>query len=257
MLDENPLIIDWSLEQWNNLYNLLFHRKYSKSAIIILHKDNKAIKVIHTEQGLRADLKEQFTGIESLKKIYKSEKVQIYAIELPVIRKIFAEFQNTINFEENYAMQLFTFKDALVKELGNGIHVYPDTLHWLKELKYEVVKKLFNILPDNALFVLTVFKENDIWTNWIIGIENGKINLITTLDALTPSIVTNWRKEYHHLINIIEKKFNLKPIAFFMDHATFKGLINSKKKLRYFINAILKKQIISKALPLTLLKKLL
>ncbi|MEA1908692.1 MAG: hypothetical protein U9N43_06645, partial [Euryarchaeota archaeon] len=122
----------------------------------------------------------------------------------------------------------------------------------LSNLEYNTVKKIMTFAPDDALVMLTIFSGNDIWTNWIIGIEGGTINLITTLDAIKPGArsVVDWRREYHQIAGSVKGHFGVKPLAFFMDHETFRDLIESREKTRFFRDALSGRKIMSKALPI-------
>ena len=257
MIGENIRIVDWGIEQWNNFYHAIFHRGKPKTAIIAIHADGVPIKIIQTGQGSRPDLKERFKEShrikDVIKAIYNEEDVDtVYAVSYPAIRRIFAGFQSTVDFDANYIKQLFSLKDAVSCEIGDGICQYPAGPQWLTSLEYKTVKKIFAAAPDNTLVMLTIFSGQEIWTNWIIGIEGGTINLITTLDAMKSRInpMTDWRYEYHHITDSVKKQFGVKPLAFFMDRETFRDLIASNEKMRFFGDALSRRRIVSKALPL-------
>ncbi|MEA1944943.1 MAG: hypothetical protein U9N07_06400, partial [Euryarchaeota archaeon] len=256
MIGENIRIVDWGIEQWNNFYHAIFHRGKVKTAIIAIHNEGVPLKIIQTGQGSRPDLKERFREShrikDVIKAIYNEEDVDIvYAVSYPAIRRIFARFQSTVDFDANYIKQLFSLKDAVSCEIGYGICQYPAGSHWLANLEYKTIKKIFAAAPDNTLIMLTIFSGQKVWTNWIIGIEGGTINLITTLDAMKPRIkpMTDWRYEYYHITDRVKKQFGVKPLAFFMDRETFRDLIASREKLRYFKDALSGRKIVSKALP--------
>ena len=257
MIGENIRIVDWGVEQWDNFYHAIFHKGKPKTVIIAIHADGVPIKIIQTGQGSRPDLKERFAENcqikDVIKAIYNEEDVDtVYAVSYPAIRRIFSRFQSTVDLDANYIKQLFSLKDAVSCELGDGIYQYPAGPHWLASLEYKTVKKIFAAAPDNALVMLTIFSGQKVWTNWIIGIEGGTINLITTLDAMKPRIssIADWRHEYHHIADSVKKQFGVKPLAFFMDHETFRDLIASKEKLRFFGDALSGRKIVSKALPI-------
>lgn len=261
MLHENLKIMDWGADMWNNLYHSIFHKTAPKSTIIILHKDNLPLKIIHTTDGIKPELKPIFTKEisesgnlkDAVKAIYKAENVDtVYAISQPAIRTIFRDFQLAIDMDDSYIKQLFTLKDAMAKEFGHGIIQYPDTLHKLKDIEYDVIKKFFGLIPNDTLFMLTVFEENDIWTNWVIGVQDESISMITTIDAILPesTILKSWRKEHHILTKAVHKKFGTKPISFFMDKSTFSGFMHSKNKLDYILEATSAKKIVSKMIPM-------
>ena len=257
MISENPKIMDWSVEQWHNFYHAMFHRGTPKTTIAVIHENNIPIKIIDSQGRSRSNLMELFTKGQSMpdliKTIYHQMDVDVvYAISYPAIRNIFADFSRIIDFEDNYLKQLFTLKDAIVNEMGQGILRYPAGLHWLTNLEYNTVKKIFRAAPDDALVMLTIFGKEEIWTNWIIGIEGGSINLITTIDTLKPRFhsITNWKREYKHITTAVKERFGKKPIAFFMDNETFIDLIKTKSKIRFFLDALSAKKIISKSLPI-------
>jgi len=257
MIGENIRILDWGVEQWNNLYHALFRRGKPKTVIVIIHNEGVPLKIVQTGQGSRPDLKKRFREShrikDVIKEMYHEEDVDtVYAVSYPAIRRIFARFQSTVDFDANYIKQLFSLKDAMSCEIGDGICQYPAGPHWLANLEYKTVKKIFAAAPDNALVMLTIFSGNDIWTNWIIGIEGGTINLITTLDAIKPGAgsVVDWRREYHQIAGSVKRHFGVKPLAFFMDHETFRDLIGSRDKLRFFRDALSGRKIMSKALPI-------
>lgn len=257
MIGENIRIVDWGIEHWNNFYHALFHRGKPGSAIIVIHNDGMPIKIIHTEQGSRPDLKERFTSgyrmKDVIKEIYHRECVNaVYVVSYPAIRRIVTRFESTVDLDANYIKQLFSLKDAISGEFGGGICQYPAGSHWLADLEYRTVRKLFSAAPDNALVMLTIFSGQDVWTNWIIGIEGGTINLITTLDAIKPKMrqITDWRREYHHITESVKEHFGVKPLALFMDRETFRDMIESKEKLRFFRDALSTKKIVSMALPI-------
>ncbi len=257
MIGENIRILDWGVEQWNNLYHALFHRGKPETAIIIIHDSGVPLKIVQTGQGSRPELKDRFADDRRLKDVIKAMQHEedvdrVYAISYPAIRRIFTRFESTVDFDANYIKQLFSLKDAISSEIGTGICQYPAGSNWLSNLEYKTVKKIMTFAPDDALVMLTIFSGKDIWTNWIIGIEGGTINLITTLDAIKPEArsVMDWRREYHQIAGSVKRHFGIKPLAFFMDHETFRELIESREKLRFFRDALSGRKIMSKALPI-------
>jgi len=256
VIKENLKIVDWSIDQWHNFYHAFFHRSIPKTTIIVIHKDGRPIKIMDLQGRSRTDLRGLITEDQSIddiiKTIYSDADVDVvYAVSYPVIRSIFEKFARTVDFEDDYFRQLFTLKDTIAMEMGHGILRYPAGLQWLMKLEYNTIKKIFSATPDNALVTLTIFSEEDIWTNWIIGIEGGSINLITTLDTIKPGFIyiTNWKREYHHITTAIRKQFGIKPISFFMDLNTFEDLVKSKRKKHFVLDALSTKKIVSKALP--------
>ncbi len=257
MIGENIKIVDWSVDQWQKVYHALFHRSAPKTTIAVIHKDGVPIKFIDSQAVSRSNLQELYTDGQSMDELIKTIHCNtgvdvVYAISYPVIRTIFAEFQRTVNFEDDYVKQLFALKDAIAHEVGQGILRYPAGLQWLADLEYKTVRKLFRAVPDDALVMLTVFGEEDIWTNWIIGVEGGTINLITTLETVKPDVrlITDWRREHKLISNAVKEWFGVKPIAFFTDESTFKKLLGSKSKFRFILDALSTKKIISKAMPI-------
>ena len=261
MLHENLKIMDWGADMWNNLYHSIFHKGTPKSTILILHRDNIPLKVIHTTDGIRPDLKQVFSQLmagsgnvkDAVRAIYNAENVDtVCAISQPAIRTIFRDFQLALDMDDSYIKQLFTLKDAMAKEFGHGIIQYPYTLQRLKDIEYDVIKKVFGFIPNNTLFMLTVFEENDIWTNWVIGVQDGSVSMITTIDAILPesTVLKSWRKEHHILTKAVHKKFGTKPISFFMDKSTFSGFIHSRNKFDYILEATSAKRIIAKMIPI-------
>lgn len=257
MIGENIKIVDWSVDQWQKLYHGLFHRSAPKTTIVVIHKDGVPIKFINSQARSRSDLQEFYTDGQNMDELIKTIHCNtgvdvVYAISYPVIRMIFAEFQRTVDFEDDYVKQLFALKDAIAHEMGHGILRYPAGLQWLANLEYKTIRKLFRAVPDDALVMLTVFGEEDIWTNWIIGVEGGTINLITTLETVKPDVrlITDWRREHKLISNAVKEWFGVKPIAFFMDEPTFGKLLVSKSKFRFILDALSTKKIISKAIPI-------
>ncbi len=258
MIGEDVKIVDWSVDQWQKLYHALFHRIAPKTTIVVIHKNGVPIKFIDSQDGSRSDLQQElYTDGQSMGELIKTIHYNtgvdvVYAVSYPVIRTIFAEFQRTVDFEDDYVKQLFALKDAIALEMGEGILRYPAGLQWLANLEYKTIRKLFRAVPDDALVMLTIFGEEEIWTNWIIGIEGGTINLITTLETVKPSVrlITDWRREHKLISNAVKKWFGVKPIAFFMDEHTFGKLLGSTSKFRFFLDALSTKKIISKAMPI-------
>ncbi len=256
MIGEKIRIVDWDVEQWSNLYHAIFDSSNPESVIVVIHRDGVPIKIIQIGKGSRQDLKERFkSGYEIkdiIRTIHREEDVDVvFAVSYPAIRRISSGFQSTVNIDANYIKQLFSLKDAISSEIGDGIERYPVGPNWFTNLKYKTVKRILDAAPDKALVMLTIFSKDKIWTSWIIGIERGTINLITTLDAIKPKrrLITDWRRTYRQIADGVKRQFGIKPLAFFMDHTTFRDLLSSKEKLRFLEDALSNKKIISSALP--------
>ncbi|MEA1908578.1 MAG: hypothetical protein U9N43_06050, partial [Euryarchaeota archaeon] len=106
MIGEDIKILDWGVEQWNNLYHALFHRGTPETAIIIIHDYGVPMKIVQTGQGSRPELKDRFAGDLRLKDVIKAmhheEGVdRVYAISYPAIRRIFTRFESTVDFDAN------------------------------------------------------------------------------------------------------------------------------------------------------------
>jgi hypothetical protein len=204
MIGENIRIVDWSVEQWHNFYHALFHRGAPKRTIAVIHKDGVPVKFIDSRGGSRSDLLELYSGQsmdDLIRLIYKRVDADVvYAVSYPVIRTIFADFQRTVDFEDNYVKQLFTLKDAIAREIGRGILRYPAGLHWLVDLEYRTIRKLFSAVPDDALVMLTIFGEEEIWTNWIIGI------VAFFMDHQTFGKLVGSKRKLHFLVEALSTK---------------------------------------------------
>ncbi len=233
MLSENPRILDLNINYLENLLSLFPPPSHQKNVLFLLYQNHKILKSVLTAQG-RIKVERKFNP-ETLRELKEEFKVDyVLALEKSALRKISANFQSKVHFDENYIKQLFCLWRTISHEIGKSIFEYPSYLQKFKYLRYFWMEKIFKIAtPKEGSIIFVIFSENNIFASFIFEIINGDIDLITTGEFFDDEEIKikNWQNDYRILLKRAKEKIKKPFIGVFLEVEELKK-INDLKSLR-------------------------
>lgn len=235
MLAKNVEIIDIEPGQHERLFSLFTPGRAAgkKHGLVLFYSDNRLFHAVHTKYGPVMDVL-KFRGPAHLRELAEERKVDfIVCMERNVLRRIAADAQSAVLFDDPLSAQGLAVYDALKRELGGGLHIYPDPLARLPRIPPSAARIGRKLFLGNTLVIAAVFDEaGDVWTSMIIEFRNAEISLITTTDFLEPmddlkglSVEEAARKLVHRL----EQKRGRPAVGLFCDREAFAHIVNHPK----------------------------
>lgn len=233
MLSENPRILDLKVNHLENLLSLFPPPSHQKNVLFLLYQNHKILKAILTSRG-RIKIERKFNPniLRELKEEFKVDYA--VALEKSALRRIAANFQSKVHFDENYIKQLFCLWRAISREIGISIFEYPSYLQKFKYLRYFWVEKIFKIAtPKEGSIIFVIFSENNIFASFIFEIINGEIDLVTTWEFFDEEEIKikRWQNDYRMLLKRAKDKIKKPFIGVFLEVEELKK-IKDLKSLR-------------------------
>jgi len=253
-INEKFEFIDADFTQWNNLLSVLPFFKIDKGVIYILYRGKEIINAVHSKRGQMLDLIGAFSSPEdTARELKEREDVDaVVMLEHELASYLLAKIQAMFNPESDILDFLSAVRKGLEEEKGRRFHVWPPEFWTFSGLVLlNSLVRLFNGLPNNALCLMVIFREQEIWTSLIAEITNGVLKRITTTKVLEPFTkpLTDYHEDYHMLIDRMTQVIGHPTIGFFTDAETFLFLLRSSSPLEYIHQARRTGQIILDPLP--------
>lgn len=184
MLDENVLFFDVDPLHWNRLFALFSGQKKTRAPRLFLMVENGiCLKAIHTEKGALIGFD---YGRGDLAEIARRENVETVAqVGRDFFQHAFFAGQENLELDDDYVLQLMTVFNSVTAYTGENITWYPKRPWPLRALNYEKAQKnIDRFFPDNRTLFFLVLDNGRPYTSLILGKREGRITLITTLEAL-------------------------------------------------------------------------
>ncbi|MFX1562299.1 MAG: hypothetical protein ACFFDP_03215 [Promethearchaeota archaeon] len=260
-IDDKFEFIDTDFAQWNNLLSVLPFFKIDKGVIYILYRGNEIINAVHSQHGQMLDLIGTFSSPEdTARELQEREEVDaVVMLEHDLSSYLLAKIQAMFDPESDILDFLGLVQKGLEEEKGIRFHVWPPEFWTLSGLVLlNSLVGLLNSLPNDALCLMVIFREQEIWTSLIAEINDGILKRITTTKVLEPftTQITDYHEDYHKLIDRMTQVIGHPTIGFFTDAETFLFLLRSSSPLEYIRQAYHTGQIILDPLPSSLERRL-
>ncbi len=132
--------------------------------------------------------KVNYAGISRLEDIAKETGYpRIIAISDTALMRIFDSAGRAMKHDDDFLRQLAVFLDAISKEIGKTIHLYPrKRKSSLFFISFFLKRILPVLIPKEAILLLIINEGKHIWASIAFGFKKKKLSLITTLDSIVP-----------------------------------------------------------------------
>lgn len=240
MLDENVQMTDLDAQHWKNLIQLFSGRpKPPKPDILFLMVDgDRCLKALHNKKGA---LRNFDYGEKDLALIAEREKVAyVTRFNRDFLPGAFAAAEANFDLDANYAMQMMTLYNQAIAFTAVNMEWYPERYNKRRPLNYKRGQKNLNrIIPDNHCFFLCVLEDGLPHSSLIIGKANGKINLLTTLDAFgLAHEAFDPKTDLEQVEGLIKEHFNPVHLSFVIERKVFESMLASKQPVSTLCQAI-------------------
>ncbi len=253
-LNEDYEFFNVELSHWFNLLSALPQFASDRGILFLLYEEAEIIHAFHSIQGSRPDLTGPFsTPSIVIQQLQQREDVDaVFMIEQGLVVYLIAKMQAAFKPEIDILQYLEFAQTGMEEEFGRRFYVWPKGF-WEKGIfsLFHRARRLFDELPSDYIFVLTIFEENTIWASLIVQGVEGQIRRITTTKSIEPLdvAISEWQTDYPKLLEVVAQRFGSPTFGFFTDDETLRFLMRSETPLDFIRQARRTNQIIVDPIP--------
>lgn len=224
--------IDVEPNQWRRLYDWLLPPNRTNTDLFVLHDHGQLLTVNPIYAKEKLNIPEQIINPNELaQRLHEQwQRGTVIILERSHYQTWLDDIQRDtwIAGDDLLAYGLKIKDHALHHAADEGIVLYPSPLTAWKDIPPEFLLRLgFALAPDKqqCSVVLAVYDGAEIWTSLILAIQEGQVQLVTTLpaDALA-SNSSNWRDDYSRLIPLVEDMAGPIKLGIFCERQTIEKL---------------------------------
>jgi len=231
MLARDVEILDIDPEQYERIAGLFDTGGAQKSGLILFYSDNRLLHAVHTKKGPLDGV--TFNGPERLRELAERYEADfVLCLEKNALRRMAADAQAKLLFDDPMSLQLLTLHAAFDREFGAGIHIYPDPFAGLPKIPQPALKLIRRFVLVDSLIMRVVFDEGgSVWTSAIAEIKNSEISFLTTTDYLEPLELAgmSFEEAAAKINSSLERKRGRATIAVFLEKDALAHIIKHPK----------------------------
>ena len=244
MIAEEPRILDVDPGHWANLIGLFAEREPAppgKAATfaLVLTRDGQAVKAIHSARGVVRGYRLPASGkIQDVAKDLGADRVAMG--EVDAVARIYDAAQRAFAWDDDLDKQLIDMLNAGAAAEREAIRWHPRPPPRLRRVNYERLRRWFERLwPDGRTVAFVVFDQGQVHASLILGKEEGRVALLTTLAGVDTAGLApgRWRKDARFLLARIAKAHGKPYLGLFLSRRTFQELRAGRLPLRYLLEA--------------------
>jgi hypothetical protein len=228
MLAKNVEIIDIDPDQHERFFGMLPQGGPKKHGLIVFYSENRVFHAVHTKKGPIDGV--AFRGPEHLAELAEIFGADyVICLEKNAIRRVAADAQCAVLFDDPLSAQAAAVYSALKREIGSGIHIYPDPFRRIPAAPPAIMRLARRFLLRNSLGMIVVFDDSlNVWISLILELQRGEISLISTTDFLEPLDCGDmgFDERAALMVRRLEQKRGRPTIGIFCDRAVFEHIKN-------------------------------
>lgn len=255
MISEDIRVVDIDARHWINLIGLFgepLRPGAKRSLALILTKDGRAVKAVHSRRGLVPGYRlPEKGGLEQARKELGASRV--IAAEADLLPRILHAWQSAIDLDDDYARQIMESIRAVLPEIRGGVRFHPPLPFRVRLPSTRTAQRLLDWgFPDGRTLVLGVFEQGGIHTSLILGKDDGDLDLLSTFDALDLSglDLADWRGCCEKILQRTAQRFAKPWTGIFMERRTFLEMRAGARPLRFLLEARARGTAVVRPLPL-------
>lgn len=236
MISPEAQVLDINPFQWRRLFDALLPRR-TQRILTLIHDRGQVLKAHDSERGLRPELRALRIGdpISMAEELLAAEEVdQVLILDQRAVDSYYATLQTLYDPYED-SDGYFQRARLALDHYPAGIVRHPSESRGLTlaGIPYEHLEALLAQVPDRHTLVLGVFEGPKIWASVILGVEGGKVTLVTTSDAILPLEIqiADWRSDYRQLLECPDPRYARPFAGLFLTTAAFQAMLISRDKL--------------------------
>lgn len=233
MISPHVRMLDLNPHQWRRLYDLFAVQPARR--LVLVHENGRVLKAFDTEGGLRPDLKALRVGdpVAVAAHLHRSERVeQVLVLERTALDRFFSNVHALYDPDDDGDRYFQRVRLAL--DADPQLMCYPPEPSglYLAGIPYDTWCQLLGRVPDGHTLVLGVFDGGSIWASLVVGILKGKVDLITTSDAVLPAEarIGQWRQGARLLLDRVASQIGPPFLGLFCERTAFLELVASEDK---------------------------
>ena len=244
MIAEEPRIVDIDPAHWANLIALIAEKEPAppgKAATfaLVLTRGGQAVKAIHGTRGVVRGYRLPASG--KLKEVAADLGADRVAMcDVDAFARIFDAGQRAFAWDDDWDKQVIDMLNAGAAAEREAVQWYPKPPFRLRRLNHARLRKWFERLwPDGRTAAFVVFDEGRVFTSLILGKEEGRVALLTTLAGVDTAgfAPARWRKDARLLVSRIGKAHGKPFVGLFLARRTFQEMRAGRLPLRYLLEA--------------------
>ncbi|HHV62857.1 MAG TPA: hypothetical protein GXX51_09490 [Firmicutes bacterium] len=253
MLDRNIMVLDIDHQQWRRLYDLIWGPYRGRQRIYVLHDGGRVRKVYHSLLGSLpasgVSVSDPRSCGKELAEKYDADETVI--IERGKLRRLYAMWENSFKQDEDFDEYLSWFFNMIGEAQDGAVYIYTRVPN-LRGITYEGLRNILTRLPDGRTAVLSIFHGREVWASLIVGKAGGRVNLVTTTDALVSDglVITEWKKNYKDILRLVKAKFGWPYLGVFTTREEFERIWRAEDQAAAVRQSFLRGNLILDPVPL-------
>ncbi len=219
--------------------------------LIVFYHENRAVHVVHSKKGPLESIRFSGPGkLDSLARDYGVDR--IICLETGALRRVAADAQARIRYDQPLWGQLLAARAALGREWGSGIHLYPDPTTALPDIPELALKLFRRLLPPSFFLVVAAFTGDTVWTSLMVKVEGGEVTTITTTDSLGPLDIKdlNIEEKSTKISRVITARWGAATAGFYMERTAFQQIIAHPRPVSALARLVHRKWVVVTPFPL-------
>jgi hypothetical protein len=217
IIDPKIEVFDFDPIQWVRWYDLIVKPNRAEKGLYILHDEGNVLTVNPKRASADLDIPNVIKNPSLLaKKLYKQ---WLLGPVLIAERSRWLAWLDNINHSfkpnDDIISLLLKIKDELLNEENEGIIIYPHPFASWRIVPPDIPSKLIKELAPNGTrlsIVLAFYRDSQLWSSVLLGIENGKIVMLTTIPINdNEADIDDWKIDQVRLLDFAEDRFA--PVA--------------------------------------------
>jgi hypothetical protein len=244
MIAEEVRILDIDPAHWANLIGLIAEREVAlplraPTFALVLTRDGQAVKAIHSARGVVRGYRLPASGkAADVAKDLGADRVAVFDVDL--FSRIFDAGQRTLAFGADLADQVAAMWNAGSAAARAEIAWHPGPPIDGRPIVVPRIRRwLARVWPDGRTVVFAVFDEGTVHTSLILGKQEGRVELVTTLAGIdtTGLVPSRWRTEHRAILARVAKAHGRPVLGLFLSRRTFQEMRAGRRPLRYLLEA--------------------
>ena len=228
MLAKNVQIIDIDPDQHERFFATLPRGGPKKHGLIVFYSENRVFHAVHTKTGPVEGV--AFRGPEHLAELAECYSADyVICLEKNALKRVTADAQCAVLFDDPLSAQAAAAYAALKREIGSGIHIYPDPFRRIPAAPPAAMRLARRFLLKKSLAIFVVFDDSmDVRMSLILELQRGEISLISTTDFLEPLDCSGmgFDERAALMVRRLEQKRGRPTVGIFCDRAVFEHIKN-------------------------------
>ena len=230
IIDSKIEVFDLDPIQWIRWHDLLVKPNRADKGLYILHDQGNVLTVTPKRASVNLSISNVIMDPSLLaRKLYEQWLLgPVLIAERSRWLAWLDIIQRGFNPNDDIISLFLKIKDDLLNEENEGIVIYPHPFADWRLVPPDLPSKLSNEIAPNgtrASIVLALYRDSQLWCSVLLGVENGKIVMLTTIPPNdNEADIADWKTDQVRMLNFAEDRFAPVSIGLFCQYELAESL---------------------------------